>query len=333
MVETYYDVLGVSPDASVDEIRAAYRERLKETHPDVSDAADAGRRTQQVIQAKDVLTDDAERSRYDDLGHEQYLAVADSPVGPDQVDVDVGGGADRDRAAADGTDADSRTTTATGPDEPEDRGSEAESATHATASEANRGRDGHTRGTGGRTTAAEWWHERTADPTGQDDIGGDPADVEETSWRETRRARERAPGGSYATAEESWRTWDSDRSYNINEEADGYLASVDVPDSGTIVVLLTTFLVYPVLVWGALSPPIPLFLNLLMGGLALFIVVFLQSVPTAAVAVFGFWTVVLPVALLAGFGVTPLSIVGGGMFLGMVLPLGLSLLVRTAVRY
>jgi molecular chaperone DnaJ len=320
MVETYYDVLGVSPDAAVQEIRTAYRERLKETHPDVSDADDAARRTQQLIQAKDVLTDEGERERYDDLGHTQYLANTENPFGADVESV-----AHDDESweeATEGGDG-SEPSDSHGP-------SDGERVAGATAAS---GATDHTRGTGGQTTAAEWWHERTADPTSGADLGSEPADVEGTSWQETTRATKQGRSGGYATAEDSWRTWDSDRSYNINEEADGFLASVDVPDSGTIVVLVTIFFVYPILLWGALSGPIPLFLNVVMGGLALFIVAFLQSVPTAAVAVFGFWTVVLPIVLVGVFGVGLLSLVGGAMLLGVVLPLGFSLLVRTAVRF
>jgi hypothetical protein len=41
MGENYYELLGVSEDASTDDIETAYRERLKETHPDVSDDEDA----------------------------------------------------------------------------------------------------------------------------------------------------------------------------------------------------------------------------------------------------------------------------------------------------
>ncbi|MEF8974479.1 MAG: DnaJ domain-containing protein, partial [Haloarcula sp.] len=74
MTETFYEVLGVPTDASTAAIEAAYRERLKETHPDVSDAADAGEATQRLIEARDVLTDEAERARYDRLGHDAYVA-------------------------------------------------------------------------------------------------------------------------------------------------------------------------------------------------------------------------------------------------------------------
>lgn len=73
MAETYYELLGVPPDASTAEIEAAYRDRLKETHPDVNDAADAGDRTKALIDAKEVLIDEAERTRYDRLGHTAYV--------------------------------------------------------------------------------------------------------------------------------------------------------------------------------------------------------------------------------------------------------------------
>jgi len=73
MPPEYYDRLGVSADATTEEITEAYRERLKEVHPDVSDASDAGEHTKQLIEAKEVLTDETERARYDRLGHDRYV--------------------------------------------------------------------------------------------------------------------------------------------------------------------------------------------------------------------------------------------------------------------
>ena len=61
-----YEELGVAPDASRDEIAAAYRARAKEFHPDArpgdSTAAD---RFGRVGTAYRVLSDPAERARYD----------------------------------------------------------------------------------------------------------------------------------------------------------------------------------------------------------------------------------------------------------------------------
>jgi len=73
MGETLYGVLGVEPDADTDAIVGAYREKVKTTHPDVSDETDAEEQFKLVRTAKQVLTDPDERARYDSLGHETYV--------------------------------------------------------------------------------------------------------------------------------------------------------------------------------------------------------------------------------------------------------------------
>ncbi|MFC3478594.1 molecular chaperone DnaJ [Halobacterium litoreum] len=72
MSDDFYDVLGVGRDASEDEILEAYREKVSEYHPDVSDDPDAEEKFKQIQKAKDVLTDDEKRQRYDQLGHERF---------------------------------------------------------------------------------------------------------------------------------------------------------------------------------------------------------------------------------------------------------------------
>jgi len=72
MSEDFYDVLGVSRDASEDEIKKAYRKKAAEYHPDVSDAADAEEKFKKVKKAKEVLTDEEKRQMYDQLGHERF---------------------------------------------------------------------------------------------------------------------------------------------------------------------------------------------------------------------------------------------------------------------
>lgn len=73
MSETFYTVLGVNADADVGDIRDAYRRRIKESHPDVSDDPGAPREFRRLTTARDVLTDAAERARYDRLGHGAYV--------------------------------------------------------------------------------------------------------------------------------------------------------------------------------------------------------------------------------------------------------------------
>jgi curved DNA-binding protein CbpA len=62
--ETYYDLLGVTPDADTDQIRAAFRQLSMKIHPD-SGGTDALFRT--VKEAYDTLSDPVRRQQYDDL--------------------------------------------------------------------------------------------------------------------------------------------------------------------------------------------------------------------------------------------------------------------------
>lgn len=72
MSEDFYDVLGVSRDATEDEIMQAYRDQVSEYHPDVSDDPDAEEKFKKIQKAKDVLTDEETRQQYDQLGHERF---------------------------------------------------------------------------------------------------------------------------------------------------------------------------------------------------------------------------------------------------------------------
>ena len=73
MTEDFYSVLGVSRDASEEEIEQAYREAVREYHPDVSDAPDAEEKFKAAKKAKEVLTDEEQRQLYDQLGHDRFV--------------------------------------------------------------------------------------------------------------------------------------------------------------------------------------------------------------------------------------------------------------------
>jgi|GEM_PF-825527 len=73
MEATFYGVLGVPPDADDQTIVRAFRERAKAKHPDVNDSPDATAAFKRLQTAREVLTDEAERERYDRLGHAAYL--------------------------------------------------------------------------------------------------------------------------------------------------------------------------------------------------------------------------------------------------------------------
>jgi len=70
--EDFYEMLGVSRDATEEEIERAYREKATEYHPDVSDDPDAEEKFKEIRKAKEVLTDEDAREAYDRMGHERF---------------------------------------------------------------------------------------------------------------------------------------------------------------------------------------------------------------------------------------------------------------------
>ena len=61
----HYETLGVSREATPDEIKKAYRRLARELHPDVNPGADASEKFKSVTHAYDVLSDPQQRQQYD----------------------------------------------------------------------------------------------------------------------------------------------------------------------------------------------------------------------------------------------------------------------------
>jgi len=61
----YYDVFGIKPSASYDDISAAHKSLAKMYHPDISDSEDAHERMALLNEANEVLSDTERRTEYD----------------------------------------------------------------------------------------------------------------------------------------------------------------------------------------------------------------------------------------------------------------------------
>lgn len=68
----YYEVLGISKNASADEIKKAYREKAKQHHPDMNptNKKEAEEKFKEVSEAYEVLMDPQKKQLYDQYGHD-----------------------------------------------------------------------------------------------------------------------------------------------------------------------------------------------------------------------------------------------------------------------
>lgn len=75
MAKDYYEILGVSKDASKEEIKKAYKKLARKYHPDVSKEEGSDQKFKDISEAAEILLDDNKRQQYDTYGS------ADGPQG------------------------------------------------------------------------------------------------------------------------------------------------------------------------------------------------------------------------------------------------------------
>src|SRR3989344_1557467 len=76
MAKDYYEILGVSKNASKEEIKKAYKNLAKQYHPDLNKSKEAEEKFKKISEAYAVLNDDEKKAQYDQFGdsafHQKY---------------------------------------------------------------------------------------------------------------------------------------------------------------------------------------------------------------------------------------------------------------------
>ena len=78
----YYEILGISKDATKDEIKSAFRKKARTLHPDVNKAPDAEEKFKELGKAYETLIDDNKRETYDRYGEDGLKNAGFDTGGP-----------------------------------------------------------------------------------------------------------------------------------------------------------------------------------------------------------------------------------------------------------
>ena len=75
MGTNYYEILGVSKDATQAEIKSAFRKKARELHPDVNKAPDAEEKFKELGKAYETLSNEEKRNSFLTLMKKNYLEI------------------------------------------------------------------------------------------------------------------------------------------------------------------------------------------------------------------------------------------------------------------
>lgn len=85
MASDYYQILGISKNATADEIKRAYRKLALQYHPDRNKTKEAEDKFKEVTHAYEVLSDSQKRQTYDQFGHTAFeQGAGQGPFGGSQ---------------------------------------------------------------------------------------------------------------------------------------------------------------------------------------------------------------------------------------------------------
>jgi curved DNA-binding protein CbpA len=69
--KSYYDILGVPANATQEEIKLAYKQKVLQYHPDKNPLTDTSEQFRQIRTAYEILSNDKRRDQYDGFGSAQ----------------------------------------------------------------------------------------------------------------------------------------------------------------------------------------------------------------------------------------------------------------------
>ncbi|QSW98805.1 J domain-containing protein [Haloterrigena alkaliphila] len=320
MGESYYEILEVDADATREEIQAAYRERVLETHPDHNDAPDAAEQFKRVSTARSVLADGTERARYDRLGHEAYARLADRTAAADESGTDDS--SEQGRATDSSDDANDRTT-----------GSKYDRETAGSST------------TGSKTASSSATDSSTAGSRRNERSKSHHARQRRRRQRARKHARtthsfggETGPTGNH-TGTTATTTGDRDDSasefrYAVHDWTDDVTLEWEGESitHTTAVTIGCLWLLYPVFVGASLTSAFPLAVNVVVAACTLGLVGYVLTKPRIAAALFGSWSVLFPLGIDATAALEAYSI-SGLLALGFAwIPFGYAIVLWWALR-
>ncbi len=89
MAKSLYETLGVSENASQEEIKKAYRRLARKYHPDICKEADCEEKFKEINAAYEILSDEKKKAQYDQMGDSIFGGQSFSDFTSSQGDVDL----------------------------------------------------------------------------------------------------------------------------------------------------------------------------------------------------------------------------------------------------